>query len=226
MLKVFLRVSELLEDILKVAPDIKAIATSREGVASPRQSFIYKHEQIIPIYGMTVTDTKALFLQTVRQNDVDFELTSEENKAVEKIHELLKGLPLGIELSAGLMRNYSCLEIIQRLEQSLEVLDETSEQRGLNTVFETSYQTLTGEEQNAYKKLAVFRGNFSQEAAQQLANAPLGTLQNFVNKSLLTREPSGRYSLHPALKHYAEQNCLARKLVTQLMKIMLFIMLV
>ncbi len=203
-----LRVSELLEDILRAAPDIKVIATSREGLASPRQSFIYKYEQIIPIYGMTITDAKTLFLQTVKQNDADFELTPEENKAVEKIHELLKGLPLGIELSAGLMRNYNCLEIAQRLEKSLKALEEISEQRGLNTVFETSYQTLTGEEKNAYKKLAVFRGSFSQEAAQQLANAPLGTLQNFVNKSLLTREPSGRYSLHPALKHYAEQKLL------------------
>ncbi len=206
-----LQVSELLEDILKAAPDIKIIATSREGLASPKQSFIYKYEQIIPIYGMTIEDAKALFLQTVRQNDAHFELTPEDNKAVEKIHRLLKGLPLGIELSAGLIRNYSCSDIVQRLEESLEALEEINE-RGLNTVFEASYQTLTRKEQAVYKKLAVFRGSFSQEAAQQLANAPLGTLQNFVNKSLLTREPSGRYSLHPALKHYAEQKLLSEEI--------------
>ena len=200
-----LQTSEVLEDILKAAPEIKIIATSREGIASAKQDLLYQLEQIIPIYGMTIDDAKTLFLQTVRQYDVDFELALEESKAVEKIHDLLKGLPLGIELTAGLTRNYSCLEIVAKLEQSLAPLEEISEQRGLDTVFETSYQTLTTKEQLAYKKLAVFRGSFSQKAAQQLADAPLGTLQNLVNKSLLAREPSGRYAMHPALKYYAKQ---------------------
>ncbi len=206
-----LQISEMLEDILKAAPEIKIIATSREGIALPKQDFLYQIEQIIPIYGMTVEDAKALFLQIVRQYDTNFELFLEDSQAVEKIHNLLKGLPLGIELAAGLARNYSCLEIAAKLEKSLATLEEISEQRGLDTVFETSYQTLTTEEQLAYKKLAVFRGSFSQKAAQQLANTSLGTLQNFVNKSLLAREPSGRYAMHPALKHYAKQKLVSEK---------------
>lgn len=206
-----LQISEMLEDILKAAPEIKIIATSREGIASSQQNFLYQLEQIIPIYGMTIDDAKALFLQTVRQYNAAFKLTLEESQAVEKIHSLLKGLPLGIELVAGLTRNYNCLEIVVRLEQNLSTLEEVSEQRGLNTVFETSYETLTKEEQLTYKKLAVFRGSFSQKAAQQLAGASLGTLQNLVNKSLLAREPSGRYAMHPALKHYAEQKLVIEK---------------
>ena len=204
-----LQASEILEDILKAAPEVKIIATSREALASSQQGFLYQLEQIVPVYGMTIDDAKLLFSQTVRQYNADFDLALEESKAVEKIHSLLKGLPLGIELAAGLTRNYSCLEIAIKLVGSLSALEERNEQRGLSTVFETSYQTLAKEEQRIYKKLAVFRGSFSQEAAQQLADASLGTLQNLVNKSLLTREPSGRYSLHPTLKYYAEQKLIS-----------------
>ncbi len=59
-------------------------------------------------------------------------------------------------------------------------------------------------------KLSVFRGGFTREAAQQVADAGLRQLTVLLGKSLLRRDPnSGRYDIHELLRQYAEDHLTA-----------------
>ncbi|MDQ7036810.1 MAG: tetratricopeptide repeat protein [Anaerolineae bacterium] len=64
---------------------------------------------------------------------------------------------------------------------------------------------MSEDEQAVFLKLSVFRGGFEREAGQKVAGASLRTLTNLVNKSLLTRDPSGRYHVQKMLRQYAAE---------------------
>jgi tetratricopeptide (TPR) repeat protein len=127
---------------------------------------------------------------------------------------LLAGLPLGIELAAAWVRTLSCREIAQEIEHNLDFLATTTRnvphrQRSLRAVFDYSWDFLGEEEQNVFKKLSVFVGGFTLDAATQVAGATVQTLANLVAHSLVRQEAAGRYSVHGRLCEYAHEKLLA-----------------
>ena len=67
-------------------------------------------------------------------------------------------------------------------------------------------QRLNEREQEAFRRMAVFRGGFSRRAAQDVTDASLRTLTLLVNKSLLRRDPdTGHYTVHELLRQYVEE---------------------
>ena len=62
------------------------------------------------------------------------------------------------------------------------------------------------EEQQVFRRLAVFRNGFRREAAAQVAGASLPILSSLAGKGLIRRSPSGRYDLHPLLQQYGEEH--------------------
>jgi tetratricopeptide (TPR) repeat protein len=73
----------------------------------------------------------------------------------------------------------------------------------LRTVFEHSWRLLSPEEKRAFQKLSVFRGGCRREAIEWVTGATLPLLSALVDKSLLTRQASGRYEMHELLRQYA-----------------------
>lgn len=127
--------------------------------------------------------------------------------AVSRICQLVEGMPLGLELAAAWVRLLSCQEIAQEIEKNLEFLatslrDVPARHRSLAAVFDHSWNHLSPEEQRVFRSLAVFRGGFSREAAEQVAGASLPLLAALVDKSMLRRNDSGRYELHELLRQY------------------------
>jgi predicted ATPase len=75
----------------------------------------------------------------------------------------------------------------------------------MHAAFEHSWNLLSENEREVFKKLSVFRGGFTREAAQQVASASLKVLMMLVNKSLLRRDSaSGRFDIHELLRQYAQ----------------------
>jgi tetratricopeptide (TPR) repeat protein len=76
----------------------------------------------------------------------------------------------------------------------------------LRAAFDHSWRLLTDEDRKVFKKLSVFRGGFTREAAAQVAGAALKTLMTLVNKSLLRWDAlTSRYDIHELLRQYGEQ---------------------
>jgi len=205
--------SGLLVEILQTAPEVKLLVTSRECLH-------LRWEWLFPVEGLKVPEEEQaprpedysavrLFLQLARRWQPRFSW-EEEKPAVVRICRLVEGLPLGIELAAAWVRECSCADIAQELENNLDFLatsmrDMPSRHRSLRAVFDHSWSLLSEEERHVFRRLAVFRGGFRAEAARQVAAASPGLLAALENKSLLHRNTTGRYEMHGLLRQYVEE---------------------
>lgn len=208
-LVVEIEAGDLLVTILEAAPDVRFLATSREPLGIWGETIFD-----VPGLSMTVGDNDAagsavtLFVQGAQRVNLQFELTPAVLPAVTRICELVEGIPLGIELAATWLRTHSCDEVAAEIARDLGFLSTTARglperHRSLRAVFEHSWQLLDAEARALLGRLAVFRGGFNRDAAEQVAGASRGQLATLSAKSLLRREQGGTYDLHEVIRQYA-----------------------
>jgi predicted ATPase/DNA-binding SARP family transcriptional activator len=204
----------LLTEILRHAPGVSILATSRERLS-------LQGEWVVEVAGLHIPEVDqvadieeysatALFLQNARRVQADFALSATETPAVICICRLVAGMPLGIELAASWLRVLSCGEIAREIAHSIEFLttalrDVPARHRSLRAVFDQSWNLLTDAERRVFRKLSVFRGGFGREAAEHVAGATLPLLSGLVDKSLLQRHGEARYDLHELVRQYADE---------------------
>jgi predicted ATPase len=115
---------DILTELLEAAPNIKILATSREQLN-------LRAEWAFAVQGLPVpthidparaesNSAVLLFLQRARQAEIDFALKPADLPAIEKICQLVEGLPLGLELAASWVRTLSCQEISQEIEKNID----------------------------------------------------------------------------------------------------------
>lgn len=152
-----------------------------------------------------------LFMQSAQRVRPDFELQPTDLADVAHICHLVRGMPLAILLAAAWVETLLIPEIAAEIEKNLDFLetemrDVPSRQRSIRAVFDYSWNQLTPEERQVFKRLSFFRGGFTREATETVAEAGLRQLTALVSKSLLRRNPdSGRYEIHELLRQYAEE---------------------
>ena len=201
----------LVQELLQAAPASKIIVTSRERLLL--QSEVVFRLGGLDFAGAIAPDAAGssaaqLFLQSARNVKPSFELTQDSLDALRSICRLMRGMPLGILLAASWLDTLSITEIAQEIERSFEFLDGQwrdlpERQRSLTAVFAHSWKLLTEAERSAMRCFSIFRGGFTRESAEQVATASLTTLAGLVNKSLLTRDASGRFDVHELLLQYS-----------------------
>jgi predicted ATPase/DNA-binding NarL/FixJ family response regulator len=206
--------AELLSEILKAAPGVRMLITSRERLNLLEEWVFDVRELKYPAQEVE-TDIEAydavqLFLQHAQRVQTGFTLTPLQKPAVIRICRLVAGMPLGIELAAAWVRVLSCEAIADEIERSLDILESSARNvedrhRTMRATFEPIWKRLPVEEGEVFKKLSVFRGGFTREAAEQVAGASLRTLSALVDKCLIRHEPNGRYQIHQLLRQYAEE---------------------
>ena len=204
-----LRDVNLLTKILQAAPRVRLLVTSRERLR-------LMSETIFPLDGLSLSggdndesaDAIQLFIQSGQRLRPDFRPTAADWLVLPRICQLVSGMPLGIILAAAWLEMLSVSEIAAEIQQSVEFLsaelyDLPERQRSLHAVFETTWSRLSTLEQNAFKKLAIFQGGFTRDAAQTVADATLKTLAALNHKSLIRRNPNGRYEIHELMRQFA-----------------------
>ncbi len=207
--------ADLALDILQTAPAVKLLVTSRERL-NLREEWLFDIAGLqFPISlrpGEEVESYSAvqLFLQSAARLGATFALSKADKPYLVRICQLVEGMPLGLELAAAWVRVLSCQEIVQEIEKNLAFLttslrDMPARHRSLAAVFDHSWKLLSSEEQSVFRGLAVFRGGFWREAAEQVAGATLPLLSALVDKSFLRRNASGRYEIHELLRQYGAE---------------------
>lgn len=204
----------LTTDLLKGAPDLNILATSRQRLNQTGETVYHLSGMEFPTWKTPVDALKygsvQLFLQSAKRARPDFELDTDNLDGVARICKLVQGMPLGIVLAASWLSILKPDEIAEELAGGIDFLEtEASDlpdrQHSIRAVFDYSWDHMTVQEQDVFIKLSVFRGGFTREAAQAVANANLRILMSLANKSLIRRNAeSGRYNVHELLRQYAE----------------------
>lgn len=155
-----------------------------------------------------------LFAERARAADPAFALDAASLESVAGICRQLDGLPLAIELAAGQTRALTPQAILTRLDHRFDLLtqgpaDQPERLRSLERAIRWSYDLLPPEQQRAFRRLGVFFGGFSEDAASQIAleGAPaLPLLATLIDASLVRRSvlPDGesRYALLESIRAF------------------------
>ena len=206
--------AEIVSEILRDAPNIKILATSREKLN-------LNGELLYRVSGLDFPDTDhpknaraygsvELFIQHARHMRPTFEPTSEDLDQIAHICRFVHGMPLGIVLAAAWVGVLSPGEIAEEITCNLDFLmvdmrdAPQQHQHSLRAVFDYSWNRLSSAERTVFARLSVFRGGFTRDAAHQIARANLSILHTLVNKALLWRTPAGRFNIHEILRQFAE----------------------
>jgi predicted ATPase/DNA-binding SARP family transcriptional activator len=206
--------TRFLVEILQQAPGVKFLLTSRERLNY--QSACQFDIQGLP-YPQDAQATGAknypavqLFLARAVHSRSGFFVNEKNLCLILEVCRLVDGLPLGIELAAAGLRDFSLEQITDGLQQGLGMLmanlqDLPDRHRSLRAAFESSWSQLTEAEQEVFCKVSVFNSEFTLEMAQAVADTMPATLLALVDKSLVTCNAPGHFVLHPLVKRFAAE---------------------
>ncbi len=171
-------VAELAERLLTNCPRLSIVATSREPLSLAGES----RQRLPPL---TTPDPQAsqavaqlaeyesvlLFVARARAARPSFRLTRQNAQAIAQICARLDGIPLAIELAAAQVEGISVEKLAQRLDDRLTILTgglrtTAPHQQTLRASIEWSYALLRPSEQTLLRRLSIFAGGWSLEAAE------------------------------------------------------------
>ncbi|MHB8577087.1 MAG: ATP-binding protein, partial [Dehalococcoidia bacterium] len=212
-----------LYDLLAEAPELSLLVTSRVllHVESEREYAVPPLP--LPEVGAAVEPEQLganpavqLFVQRAQGVRAGFALTSENAAVVTAICRRLDGLPLAIELAAARVKLLPPVQLLVRLEQRLAFLtggerNRPTRQQTLRNTIQWSWDLLSEPEQRLFRRLAVFAGGFTLEAAEAVCNAEgelsvLDGLAALIDQSLVRQseqEDEPRFSLLATLQEFA-----------------------
>ncbi|WP_339035077.1 winged helix-turn-helix domain-containing protein [Bradyrhizobium symbiodeficiens] len=214
----------IVERIVREAPQLRVLATSRE-------SFRSEGERIFRLFpldcppereGIDVTEVLAypaaqLFVERIAQSSGPFQLSAEEAPLVASICRRLDGIALAIELAAGRVNAYGIAGTASLLDSRFSLQwrgrrTAVPRHQTLAAALDWSYDLLPPAESATLRRLSVFAGPFAPEAAAAIASGDglstpetLEAIDSLVTKSLIS--PSGsralRYRLLDTTRTYA-----------------------
>jgi non-specific serine/threonine protein kinase len=207
--------ADLAKQLLQAGENVRILASSREPL----------HVAGEAIYQVGVLDdaeAMRLFVDRTAAVQPDFEVTTQNSHHVADICRRLDGLPLAIELAAARMRAMSVETVSARLADCFRVLtggDTTvlPRQQTLRASIDWSYDLLELPERVLLRRLSVFAGGWTLEAAEAVAaggdveaSNVVDLLTHLVDKSLVEFDrDAGRYRLLETVRQYAHELLIA-----------------
>ena len=178
--------------LLQACPKLCMLVTSRELLR-------VDGEVVYPVPALAEPEAVALFCARARvESDGD----------VAELCSRLDNLPLALELAAARVSVLTPAQILERISRRLDLFragrGADPRQQTLRTTIEWSFELLTDEEKLLFTRLGVFRGGCTLEAAEQVVEADLDTLQSLVDKNLL-RHSGERFWMLQTIREYARE---------------------
>jgi predicted ATPase len=191
-----------LEQVVECAPELASLLE-----ACPNLTLLVTSRELLRVRGEVeyavppLAEPEAVELFCARSH-------RDSDDTIAELCRHLDDMPLAVELAAARTSVLTPQQILERLSQRLDLLkggrDAEARQKTLRATIEWSYELLTEEEQQLFACLAVFAGGCTLEAAEEVADADLDTLQSLVDKSL-ARFTSERYWMLETIRKYADE---------------------
>lgn len=221
------RVAPVLAELLASCPRVKALVTSRVPLhLAGEQAMEVGSLPVPPLDGtyspQDVRDypSVALFLERARSIEPEFIITPDNSAAIVEICRRVDGLPLAIELAAARLKVLSPRALLNRLDHRLRVLtggarDMAERQQTMRNTIAWSYGLLDSNEQSVFRRLSVFSGGCSLEAAEMVCAGEdvqidvFEILTSLVDKSLLLVRHEGtddpRFHMLETIREFARE---------------------
>jgi predicted ATPase/DNA-binding CsgD family transcriptional regulator len=203
--------ARLVADLLKEAPHLHVLATSREALGIAGEHLLPVPPLAVPVVpesgcdvgALQCVEAVALLIDRARAVRPGFVVAAANAAAVARLCALLDGVPLAIELAAVRLRSLSVDDVLGRLDDRFALLtggDRSAEprQQTLRALIDWSYDLCTPDEQLLWARLSVFAGTFDLAAAEAVCageglarSAIIDVLDHLVGKSIVISEASG-----------------------------------
>lgn len=216
----------LADALLRSCSQVKLFATSREPLATAGETTWHVPSLSLPAVDADVaewdqlltSEAVRLFVERATDARPRFRVTSENAGAIAAICRRLDGLPLAIELAASRTRSMTPQQIADGLADRFRLLTGGSRtalarQRTLEASVDWSHDLLGEAERLVFRRLSVFAGGFTLEAAEYVVSgdgidemAVLDLLTHLVDRSLVQIDESGgdgRYQMLETVRDYA-----------------------
>ncbi len=210
--------------LLRASPNVRILATSREGLDIPGETLwrvpslsLPDMRQLPPSEDLVLYEAVRLFVDRAMATTPGFAVTSENAPVVAQVCQRLDGIPLAIELAAARVKVLAVEQIAARLDDRFHLLTGRSRtvlprHQTLRAAIDWSYNLLPDAERVLLQRLAVFAGGWTLEAAEAVcaggsveAAEILNRLTSLVDKSLVLVEMLGaeaRYRLLETVREY------------------------
>jgi predicted ATPase len=197
--------------LLAACPNLRLLVTSRSVL-----HVLGEHE--VPLPPLDPEAAAEVFVERARQVRPDLELDETTRQAVRQVVARLDGIPLAIELAAARVRLLPPEALARRLDRRLDLssqdVDRPTRQQTLRTTIGWSYALLGRAERALLRRLSVFAGGFSLEAAEAVGGADpvddvLETLSALVGHSLVSpgtaRRGEPRFQMLETVREFAAE---------------------
>ena len=222
--------ADLANAILRAAPEVRILATSRIALRVPGEQTYVVQPLPVPMRNadaqtLAKSTSVQLFVERAKLHKPSFALTDKEAPAVAELVYRLEGIPLAIELAAARVRSLAVADINKRLNDRYKILtggDRTlqARQQTLRALIDWSYDLLEDNEQILLARLAVFAGGFELAAIEAICGTDpldvadvLDIITSLVEKSLLRVEDGddgARYRMLETIRDYAREKLIMR----------------
>jgi non-specific serine/threonine protein kinase len=199
--------ARLAEVLLNKCPNLRILATSREPLGVPGEVVWTVPPLSLPDAGaeptvesLTRCEAVRLFVDRARSRLPAFRLTPENVASTAAVCLKLDGIPLAIELATARMGALAVEQVAERLEDSLGLLTGGARtvdprQRTMRATLEWSHELLSEPERELFRRLSVFAGGWTLEAAEEVCpggtvgrDGVLDLLSRLIDKSLVVAE--------------------------------------
>jgi predicted ATPase/class 3 adenylate cyclase len=220
--------AQLVEALLQACPNLRILVSSREALGIPGESAYRVPSLSIPdtrhipsIEALTQYEAVRLFIDRAQSALPTFVVTKENAPAVAQVCARLDGIPLAIELAAARVKMLKVEQIAERLDDRFRLLTGGSRtalprQQTLRAMIDWSYDLLPEPERALLRRLSVFAGGWTLEAAETVCQGPgiedynvLDPLTRLVDKSLVVVEADDnaetRYRLLETVRQYVRE---------------------
>ena len=215
--------AQLAVALLAAAPRLRMVATSREPLHVAGEACYPLNALAVPTAdgdgapaALEGFESVRLFVERARAVQPEFRVTAANAPAVAAICRQLDGIPLALELAAARVRALSVENLAARLQDRFRLLtrgDRTTlpRQQSLRATLDWSHDLLSEPERAVLRRLAVFSGSLTLEAAESVCaldttrtEEVLDLVAHLVDRSLVATEADGeRYRMLATVRQYA-----------------------
>lgn len=218
--------AQLAGQLLHGCADLKILATSREPLAIEGETVYQVPTLSLPelnAYSPTQllkSEAARLFVERARAMQPEFVLTEQNAEGVAQICRRLDGIPLAIELAAARVKLLRVEHLAARLDDRFNLLISGSRavlprHQTLRAMIDWSYDLLPEQARLLFRRMSVFAGGFTLEAAEQICSdeslmkpAVLDVLGRLVDRSLVIvdqQQEEARYRMLETIREYARE---------------------